>query len=84
MEIEQKENSYKEDLKIQDNIKKKKFIKIKNLLLILIIFICFGVFLIYMYMIDTECIIDNKKENIYRVLNVGDSITRGLGLSDPK
>jgi hypothetical protein len=35
-------------------------------------------------MIDTECIIDNKKENIYRVLNVGDSITRGLGLSDPK
>ena len=84
MEIEQKENSYKEDLKIQDNIKKKKFIKIKKFLLILIIFICFGVFLIYMYMIDTECIIDNKKENIYRVLNVGDSITRGLGLSDQK
>ena len=84
MEIEQKENSYKEDLKIQDNIKKKKFIKIRKFLLILIIFICFGVFLIYMYMIDTECIIDNKKENIYRVLNVGDSITRGLGLSDPK
>jgi hypothetical protein len=84
MEIEKKENSYKEDLKIQDNIKKKKFIKIRKFLLILIIFICFGVFLIYMYMIDTECIIDNKKENIYRVLNVGDSITRGLGLSDPK
>lgn len=84
MENEQKENSYKEDLKIQDNIKKKKFIKIRKFLLILIIFICFGVFLIYMYMIDTECIIDNKKENIYRVLNVGDSITRGLGLSDPK
>jgi len=84
MEIEQKKNSYKEDLQIQDNIKKKKFIKIKKFLLILIIFICFGVFLIYMYMIDTECIIDNKKENIYRVLNVGDSITRGLGLSDPK
>jgi hypothetical protein len=84
MEIEQKENSHKEDLKIQDNIKKKKFIKIKKFLLILIIFICFGVFLIYVYMIDTECIIDNKKENIYRVLNVGDSITRGLGLSDPK
>jgi len=84
MEIEQKENFYKEDLKIQDNIKKKKFIKIKKFLLILIIFICFGVFLIYMHMIDTECIIDNKKENIYRVLNVGDSITRGLGLSDPK
>ena len=84
MEIEQKKNSYKEDLQIQDNIKKKKFIKIKKFLLILIIFICFGVFLIYVYMIDTECIIDNKKENIYRVLNVGDSITRGLGLSDPK
>jgi quinol-cytochrome oxidoreductase complex cytochrome b subunit len=52
MEIEQKENDYKEDLRNHDNIKKKKFIKIKNLLLILIIFICFGVFLIYIYVYD--------------------------------
>jgi hypothetical protein len=34
--------------------------------------------------IDPECIIPARKENIFRILNIGDSITRGFMTSNPK
>ncbi len=36
------------------------------------------------FLTDSECIIYQKKKNVFRVLNVGDSITRGYGLKDKK
>ena len=58
--------------------------KIIPAILFLLILFLFFLIMKMILTFDPECIIPARKENIFRILNIGDSITRGIMTSNPK